>query len=138
MASAGDRFEVLGTNGDGSWYNILLPNGLEAWIAAFLVEELLIAPGEATASASAPRERAVMRLDFTLRLGKNRPRFYQALAPDSGDHPEYVLNRDRTGEATRLEAMTLGTLGAVLVIVIGNVVSALRAFGGRRREAPQN
>ena len=138
VASAGDRFEVLGTNGDGSWYNILLPNGLEAWIAAFLVQELLITPGEEPASASAPRERTVMRLDFTLSLGKNQPRFYQALPPDTGDQPEFVQLRDRRGEAPRLEAMTLGTLGAVLVIVIGNLVSALRAFGQRRREPGQN
>ena len=136
VASRGDRFEALGTNDDGSWYNILLPDGVEAWIASFLVEELLIAAGDETDSANAPREQALMRLEFPLRLGKNRPRFYQAQAPGAGDQPEYVLNRDRTGEISRLEAMTLGTLGSVLIIVFGNLVSALRAFGMRRGAGP--
>ena len=137
VASAGDRFEALGTNDDGSWYHILLPDGLEAWIADFLVEEVLLAPGDESASASAPREQTLMRLVFPLRLGKNQPRFYQAPAPGAGDQTDYILNRDRTGETSRLEAMTLGALGSVLVIVFGNLVSALRAFG-RRRAGPAN
>ena len=42
--------------------------------------------------------------------------------------------RDRSLEVPRLQAMTLGTLAAVLTIVIGNFVAALRAF----RQRPQN
>ncbi len=132
VAGRGDRFEALGTNVDGSWYNILLPDGLEAWIAEFLVEELLIAPGDEVDSASAPREQTLMRLEFPLRLGKNQPRFYQAQAPGNGDQSAYIVNRDRRGETSRLQAMTLGALGSVLIIVFGNLVSALRAFGLRR------
>ncbi len=136
LASEGDRFETLGKNDDGSWYNILLPDGVEAWIASFLVEELWIAAGDDSASASAPRQQTLMRLEFPLRLGKNQPRFYQAQASGAGDHPEFVLNRDRKGETSRLEAMTLGALASVLIIVFGNLVSALRAFGMRRSAGP--
>lgn len=129
----GDLYEVLGTNGDGSWYEIALDNGLEGWVAAFLVEERLVtatelAGGATNASASVPRDRAVMRLDFTFRLGKNQPRFYQVSLPDVGDRPELVLLRDRSMEIPRLQAMTLGTLAAVLVIVIGNLFYAARGL----------
>ena len=135
----GDLFEALGTNGDGSWYEIALGDGLAGWVAAFLVEERVVtaselAGGRTEDSASLPGERAVMRLDFTFRLGKNQPRFYQAPAPETGDRPELVLLRDRRQEVPRLQAMTLGTLAAVLVIVIGNMFYAVR--GLLRRESP--
>ena len=134
----GDLYEVLGTNGDGSWYEIALDNGLDGWVAAFLVEERVVTASElaggANDSASLPGERAVMRLDFTFRLGKNEPRFYQALAPESGDRTELVLGRDRSQEIPRLQAMTMGTLAAVLVIVIGNLLYAIR--GLLRRKSP--
>lgn len=134
----GDLYEVLGTNGDGSWYQIALDGGLEGWVAAFLVEEREVTASQlagagANDSASRPRERAVMRLDFSFRLGKNQPRYYQAQAPDTGDRPELVLLRDRSQEAPRLQAMTLGTVAATLVIVIGNLLYAVR--GLLRRES---
>ena len=136
----GDLYEVLGTNGDGSWYEIALDNGLEGWVAAFLVEERTVtaselAGGGANDSASLPRERAVMRLDFSFRLGKNQPRYYQVEAPDTGDRPELVLRRDRSQEVPRLQAMTLGTLAAVLVIVIGNLFYAARGLLRRPRSS---
>ena len=133
VASAGDRFEVLGTNGDGSWYNILLANGLKAWIAAFLVEERIETPVQERASAGAPRERTLLRLDFTFRLGKNQARFYQVSAP-LGDKRAFIFARDRSAAPARLDAMTLGALGATLVIIMGNAVAAASAFGRRRRE----
>ncbi|MYD09079.1 MAG: SH3 domain-containing protein [Chloroflexi bacterium] len=134
----GDLYEVLGTNGDGSWYRIALGDGLEGWVAAFLVEEREVtaselAGGGANDSASLPRERTVMRLDFTLRLGKNQPRYYQAPAPLPGDRPELALSRERGQEAPRLHAMTLGTIAAVLVIVVGNLFYATRGLLRRSR-----
>ena len=133
----GDTYEVIGANGDGSWYKILLAGGLEAWIAAFLVEERTVTASEfsgagADASASQPRERTVMQLDFTLRLGKNRPRFSQVQPPVPGDRLELILQRDRSLEIPRLEAMTLGTLAAILVIVFGNTIYAVRGLLRRR------
>lgn len=133
----GDMFVVIGANGDSSWYNILLPGGVEAWIAAFLVEERIVtvtefAGAQDSASASAPRERAVMQLDVRFHLGKNQPRFYQAQSPVTGDRPELALSRERSREIPRLQAMTLGTLAAVLVIVFGNTVYAVRGLLRRR------
>ena len=140
LGDPGDLYEVVGANGDGSWYQIALDSGLAGWVAAFLVEERSVtaselAGGETNDSASLPRERAVMRLDFAFRLGKNQPRYYQAQAPVSGDRPELALLRDRGQLTPRLQAMTLGTVAAVLVIVIGNLLYAAR--GLLRRESSQ-
>ena len=138
VASAGDTFPVLGENGDGSWINILLPDGIEAWIASFLVEQHL-APtdgaGSPDASARAGEGRTVLRFDFSLRLGKTRPRFYQADPPVRGDRAEFVLLRDGRQEEQRFDAMTLGTIAAVLVIVAGNAFYMMQALT-RRRRAP--
>lgn len=136
LAQAGDTFEVIGANGDGSWRQIALANGLEGWIAAFLVDEgtmtrAAFEAGRASASASSPTERVVLERGFLPSLGKNGPRFYQANAPIPGDLHEFVLMRDRSQEAPRLEAMTLGALAAVLLIVVGNVLSAFGALRGR-------
>ncbi len=140
LALAGDLFAVIGTNGDGSWYNIALSDGLEGWIAAFLVEEKTLTVAEflaggGEASARNPGERVYLRREIIASLGKNRPRYYQARGPIGGDIPEYVLLRDRSAEVPRLEAMTLGTLGAVVIIAGGNVLYALGALRRRRREA---
>ncbi|MCY3796201.1 MAG: SH3 domain-containing protein [Chloroflexi bacterium] len=129
----GDMFVVIGSNGDGSWYNILLPGGVEAWIAAFLVEERVVTATEFagardSASTGGPAERAVLQVDFGFRLGKTGPRFYQAQPPATGDRPALALSRDRSGEISRLQAMTLGTLAAVLLIVFGNTIYAVRGL----------
>ncbi len=141
VASAGDTFPVLGENDDGSWINILLPDGIEAWIASFLVEQVL-APadgaGSPDASARAGDGRTVLRFDFSLRLGKTRPGFYQANPPAPGDRAEFVLLRAGRQEEQRLDAMTLGTIAAVLVIVAGNVFYMMRALTRRRRASNGN
>ena len=138
VAAAGDTFPVLGENGDGSWINILLPEGVEAWIASFLVEQYL-APadgpgaGQPDDSASAAKERTFLRIEFSMRLGKNRPRFSQVNPPVRGDRAEFVLLRADQQEETRLHAMTLGTIAAVLVIVAGNLIYLMSALTRRRR-----
>ncbi|MDE2857002.1 MAG: SH3 domain-containing protein [Chloroflexota bacterium] len=141
IASAGDTFPVLGENGDGSWINILLPDGVEAWIASFLVEQYL-APadgaGSPDASARAGDGRAVLQFDFSLRLGKTRPRFYQADPPPPSDRAEFVLLRGDRQEEQRLDAMTLGAIAAVLVIVVGNAFYVMRALTRHRRASNRN
>ena len=138
VAAAGDTFPVLAENGDGSWINILLPEGIEAWIASFLVEQYL-APADGTGggqpddSASAAKERTFLRIEFSMRLGKNRPRFSQVNPPVRGDRAEFVLLRVDQQEETRLHAMTLGTIAAVLVIVAGNLIHLMSALTRRRR-----
>ena len=140
LALAGDMFEVIGANGDGSWYQLALPNGLEGWIAEFLVEEKVVTmavfqAAQSSASARIPDERVFLWREYNVSLGKNRPRYLQASSPVSGDVLDYVLMRDRSQEVPRLEAMTFGTLAAVLLIAIGNVYYALGALRRRRRAA---
>ncbi len=141
LAREGDVFEVIGANGDGSWYNIALAEGLNGWIASFLVDERTGTRDELSADATddtaglAP-ERTVLRLEYRLSLGKPQPRFYQANPPDLAIDWEYALLRDRALELPRLQALTLGTIAAALVILIGGLSSALQAFQGRRRAQP--
>ncbi len=140
LARAGDSFEVTGANGDGSWYSIALSNGLEGWIAAFLVEERTVTvvefqSGQASASANLSDERVFLWLESIVSLGKTRPRFYQSDSPVPGDELEYIWMRDRSREVPRLRAMTFGTLAATLLIAVGNVFYALAALRRRGRDA---
>ena len=140
LARTGDSFEVTGTNGDGSWYSIALSNGLDGWIAAFLVEERIVTAaefqsGQASASASLADERVFLWRESIVSLGKTRPRFYQSNSPVPGDELEYIWMRDRSQEVPRLGAMTFGTLAAILLIAVGNVYYALAALRRRGREA---
>lgn len=140
LARAGDSFEVTGANGDGSWYRIALSNGLEGWIAAFLVEERTVTvaefqSGQASASARLPDEQVFLRREIIVSLGKTRPRFYQSNSPVPGDELEYIWMRDRSQEVPRLGAMTFGTLAAILLIAVGNGFYALAALRRRGRDA---
>lgn len=139
LARAGETFEVTGTNGDGSWYSIALSNGLEGWIAEFLVEERIVTraefrSGQASASASRADEPVFLWRESIISLGKTRPRFFQSNSPVPGDDLEYIWMRDRSQEAPRLGAITFGTLAAILVIAVGNVYYALAALRRRGRE----
>ena len=138
VASAGDTFPVLGESDDGTWINILLPGNLQAWVATFLVEPVLPGAEDALteqlkASDPARSEQILLRLGFSLRLGNDPPRMYQANPPPQTDRAEFVLLREDRQAEQRLDAMTLGTIAAVLVIVAGNVFYALRALARRGR-----
>ena len=140
LARTGNSFEVTGTNGDGSWYSIALSNGLDGWIAAFLVEERIVTAaefqsGQASAAASLADERVFLWRESIVSLGKTRSRFYQSNSPVPGDELEYIWMRDRSQEVPRLGAMTFGTLAAILLIAVGNVFYALAALRRRGREA---
>ena len=78
-----------------------------------------------------------MQREFDLSLGKNPPRFSQATVPISGEAAAFVLLRDRSQETPRLDALTLGTLAAVLATAFGNVAAALGALRRRRRSAAE-
>ena len=136
IAQAGDIYRYLGANDDGSWINFLLPDGIEAWIAAFLVAqyEMPLEEFRAVDSASAARPQTVLQTMFAVRLGKNPPRIYQVDPPGSPERPEIVLLRDRRSEVAQLDAMTLGTIAAVLVIAFGNIFYAMRGLLERRRQ----
>jgi uncharacterized protein YraI len=47
----------------------------------------------------------------------------------------FAFERDRQQEDSRLNAMTLGTIAAVVIILLGNIFYGLRAMAQRRRES---
>ena len=47
----------------------------------------------------------------------------------------FAFARDRKQEESRLKAMTLGTIAAVVIILLGNIFYGLRAMAQRRRES---
>ena len=133
----GDIYALVGTNGDGSWVQVRLADDLLAWIATYLVEERLItasalAEAQANASAELPGGRIVLQAEYRSRMGKNQPRYYQAQPLPAADRAELTQSRDRSQEGPRLQAMSLGTIAAALVIIIGNALHALRLLMGRR------
>ncbi|MCY4147636.1 MAG: SH3 domain-containing protein [Chloroflexi bacterium] len=133
LAYTGDTLEVLDTNADSSWYKILMSNGWEGWISAIVVTERLV-PDTAPASdesASNARERAVMSRFYPRRYGKIEPRFSQVNQVPVSARGAIIQLRERGGEAQRLQAMTMGTLAAVLAIALGNLAAAIGALARR-------
>ena len=59
------------------------------------------------------------------------------LTPTATPDPSapFAFARDRKQEESRLEAMTLGTIAAVVIILLGNIFYGLRAMAQRRRES---
>jgi hypothetical protein len=59
------------------------------------------------------------------------------LTPTATPDPRanFAFTRDRQQENSRLNAMTLGTIAAVLIILLGNIFYGLRAMAQRRRES---
>jgi len=47
----------------------------------------------------------------------------------------FAFARDRKQEESRLKAMTLGTIAAVMIILLGNIFYGLRVMAQRRRES---
>ena len=130
LAYTGDSFEVLDTNADSSWYKILMANGWEGWISAIVVSEGLVPESASNSddSASNTRERSVMSRFYPRRYGNIEPRFSQA-NPDTGSALGAIIQlRERGGEAQRLQALTMGTLAAVLAIALGNLFAAIGAM----------
>lgn len=116
-------------------------------------------------SASAGRGVTVMQMEFTRRMGKNNIRYSQqqptvtgtpptqtftpsptftpsvtptaTLTPTATPDPRatFAFARDRKQEESRLNAITLGTIAAVVIILLGNIFYGLRAMAQRRRES---
>jgi|GEM_PF-1182701 len=153
-ASDGSVYQVIGESEDGDWINFLLPDGRDGWIASFLVERTELPEtdfeesDESDESADAGDTGVtVMQVSYQRRLGKNQVRYYQSSDDEATATPpfevlttpdpraDYVFTRDRSQETSRLNAMTLGTITAVVIILFGNIYFGLRAVLRRRREA---
>jgi len=116
-------------------------------------------------SASVEDGVTVMQMEFTRRMGKNNIRYSQQQPTVTGTPPTqtftpsptftpsttptatftptatpdprapFAFARDRQQEESRLNAMTLGTIAAVVIILLGNIFYGLRAMAQRRRES---
>ncbi len=130
LAYKGDTLAVLDTNADSSWYKIVMSNGWEGWISAIVVTEGLVPETASNGddSASIARERSVMSRFYPRRYGKTEPRFSQANQVPFSTRGAIVQLRERGAEAQRLQALTMGTVAAVLAIALGNLVAAIGAL----------
>ncbi len=130
LAYKGDTLAVLDANADSSWYKIVMSNGWEGWISAIVVTERLVPETASNGddSASIARERSVMSRFYPRRYGNIEPRFSQANPVPGSARGAIVQLRERGGEAQRLQALTMGTLAAVLAIALGNLVAAIGAL----------
>lgn len=133
LAYRGDTLAVLDTNADTSWYKVLMSNGWEGWISAIVVSERLVPESASNGddSASNARERSVMSRSYPRRYGKIEPRFSQANQVPGSPRGAIIQLRESGGEAQRLQALTMGTLAAVLAIALGNLVAAIGALARR-------
>ena len=134
LAYRDDIYEALEANSDSSWYKIRMANGWEGWIAAILVEEKMVAESvlSGNESASAARARTLLSAQRPRRYSKTEPRFAQVSLPGDSVQPGFVQLRERQIEPSRLQALTMGTIAAVLAIVVGNLVALFGAFGRRK------
>ena len=134
LAYRDDIYEALEANSDSSWYKIRMANGWEGWIAAILVEEKMVAESALSGneSASAARARTLLSAQRPRRYSKTEPRFAQVSLPGDSVQPGFVQLRERQIEPSRLQALTMGTIAAVLAIVVGNLVALFGAFGRRK------
>ncbi len=130
LAYRGDTLQVLDTNADSSWYKIVMSNGWEGWISAIVVSESLVPASTFNndESASMPRERSVMSRFMPRRYGKIEPRFSQARQISNSSLGAIIQLRERSDEVPRLQALTMGTVAAVLAIVLGNLFAAIGAL----------
>ena len=130
LAYTGDILEVLATNADSSWYKVLMPNGWEGWISAVVVTERLAPASSPNSddSASNTDARSVMSLVYPRRYSNIDPRFSQANQVPDVTLGAIIQLRERGGESQRLQALTMGTLAAVLAITLGNLLAAIGAL----------
>ena len=56
-------------------------------------------------------------------------------SPTPDPRAAYVFTRDRSQETSRLNAITLGTIAAIIIILFGNIYFGLQALIQRRRES---
>ncbi|MXX49579.1 MAG: SH3 domain-containing protein [Chloroflexi bacterium] len=134
LAYKGDILPVLDASADSSWYKVLMSNGWEGWISGNIVTESLV-PVPASGgddSASLTSERTVLSRFVPRRYGKIEPRFSQANQDPSSTLGAIVQLRERAEAAPRLQALTMGTVAAVLAITLGNLAAAIGALFRRR------
>ncbi len=137
-----ERALIIGENEDGSWYNILMEDGTEGWIAEFLVEVIEVIPGQE------PAESANIKPAKVDVLAKQQitatPIVPSTEEPDTEGMPTLDTSplADRKvvspeGDGFRNErwySMTVGILMSVFIIAFGSIWNIVRGLR-RRRES---
>ena len=145
-AGPGDTFPVIGRNADGSWIQIEYPDlveGQEAWIAAFLVDVqaqaayqpqgilvAMVGPGYGLLAQdeASPSAEVVTEVPTATEIHVT-PTATQVEATPTAMLAE-VMGVLPSGEA-RWNAMTLGLLFIIGVIILGALVNIVRALSRR-------
>jgi hypothetical protein len=164
-AQNGDIYRMIGENSTGDWINFLLADGRTGWIASFLTNKIVLPDSSAAIDSDVTVVRASYRrrmgnnrgrfyqqADPTLTIITPIPSQIPPTAtmtptitptptvtaiPSPTPNPSagFALSRDRRQEDARLNAMTLGTIAAVVIILFGNIYFGLQAIKRHRREA---
>jgi hypothetical protein len=137
----GARVPVLAYNDDRTWVNVTLPDGQTGWVAAFLVTIEQI-PADQVAPGSKPPRRsgerpAVAQQSTPFVMPPAQPTAAPALptavpAVTAGRAGAVVAQPLPAADARR-DAITLGTLAAVLIIGAGNLLAIGRWLLKRER-----
>jgi len=126
-ANSGESFLVQSTSDDGTWYEIELPDGNTAWIADFLVTL-----EERELSTSDLKQTDVLKVEGMSRFLRPANQAEEDEEPELTPEATPVINVAELASGTiaddpiRWYAITLGTIGAVVVILLGNVVNIVR------------
>lgn len=118
----GTRVSILDENEAGDWLQIQLPDGRTGWIAASLAR---IEEGSAM---SVPVRVAMHRFQATRPQRQPQP----TAQPAPAEQLPTIVPPEIPYAGARWDAMTLGIVAAVVVIVLGNVFAILRALLRRR------
>ncbi len=97
----GERVRVLGEDDSREWFNILLPTGVEGWIAAFLVDIEDVPPDQAP-----PLPAGSSRDVPAPALLKRAPAAAPQAAQEATAEPETLPEAEQTAEATQVVAPT--------------------------------
>jgi hypothetical protein len=129
----GERVAVIAYSPARDWINVILSDGTEAWVAAFLVRVEQIPQGQFTGQLPRrdPRSaRANDRIHAGVRVAQvaETPTAVPelVLTPVALDNTSVVtIQRIPQGEE-RWTAMTLGILAAIVIILLGNLYNLMR------------
>ena len=143
----GERALIIGENEDGDWYNILLEDGTEGWIADFLVNVLLITHDGIEMTPTPESADAKLFVRPLVKRGETQISQEATEEPDAPEATEEDADSKEKEQAlvapaaeddgykdARWYSMTIGIVVSILVITIGNIFNVLRVIVRRSEE----